>query len=350
MARAEIPGVDLAALAHWMDGQGLGGGAITDPTPLTGGTQNILIRFCRSGREYVLRRPPLHKRAHSDETIRREARVLAALAGSAVPHPGLIAACPDPGPLGAAFYLMKPVSGICPAISLPEPLRSSPEIQHHLGLAMAAGIAALALVDLQTPGLDRLGRPDGWLQRQVGRWRAQFDSYGSLDGYPGPRLPGIDAVGRWLDEHLPARWTPGLLHFGNVLVDPASGALTAIVDWELATVGDPLLDLGHLLATWPTHYPVGGGIDAPHLPDVGTVTAHYAALTGRSTDEIAWYRVLACYRFGIILEGSHARAFAGQTSTEIGDRLHHRAELLFQQARWLTDEGPGATSAPTAPR
>ena len=108
---AQIEGVDLAILNAWMDDQGLPEGRIENITPLTGGTQNILVRFVRGGRDFVLRRPPIHKRANSDETMRREARVLGALAGSDVPHPGLIAACPDEALIGAAFYLMEPVDG-----------------------------------------------------------------------------------------------------------------------------------------------------------------------------------------------------------------------------------------------
>src|SRR5580765_6894009 len=103
--------VDLAALARWMDARGLGDGAIANVERLGGGTQNVLLRFERAGRSYVLRRPPEHKRANSDETMRREARVLAALAGSAVPHPGLIAAEATTDVLGAAFYLMEPIDG-----------------------------------------------------------------------------------------------------------------------------------------------------------------------------------------------------------------------------------------------
>ena len=115
----EIAGVDLAILDAWMDDQGLPAGEISSLEELTGGTQNILLKFSRGGREFVLRRPPIHKRANSDETMRREARVLGALAGSEVPHPGLIAACGDEALLGAAFYLMEPVDGFNASVGLP---------------------------------------------------------------------------------------------------------------------------------------------------------------------------------------------------------------------------------------
>jgi len=220
---ATVPGVDLGRLSGWMDATGLGSGAITDTRLLTGGTQNILLRYRRGDREYLLRRPALHKRANSDETMRREARVLAALAGSGVPDPGLIASCEDIEVIGAGFYLMEPVEGI------------------------------------------------------------------------------------------------------------------AALDWELCTLGDPLLDLGHLLATWPTQGP--GALtelpDAPGLPSRSEMTEHYAQTSGRTVDAITWYQVLACYRLALLLEGGHARARSGQTPDNVGETCRRGAAALLHQARDL---------------
>ena len=342
MAHVEDPpGVDLEALRAWMDGEGLGSGPLEDVEQLAGGTQNVLVRFTRSGRGHVLRRPPLHKRANSDETMRREARVLAALAGSDVPHPGLIAACPDTEVLGAAFYLMEPIDGFNPASGLPEPHRSDPAMRRAMGLSMVDAIAALALVDHEAVGLGDFGKPEGWLERQVGRWRSQLDSYAELDGYPGPDIPGVDEVSAWLEHNRPATWQPGIIHgdfhFANVLVRPDAPDLAAIVDWELCTIGDPLLDLGHLLATWPPAGEategagaVGAGIsDLPTKPEL---VARYAERTGRPTTDVDWYHVLAAFRLGIILEGTHARAFAGKAPKEIGDLLHATTVGLFERA------------------
>ena len=174
--------VDLDALAGWMDGRGLGHGPLTDVQRIAGGTQNVLLRFRRSDRKYVFRRPPPHKRANSDETMRREARVLAALEGTPVPHPRLIAAEADEQVLGASFYLMEPVEGFNVTLGLPEPFASDRSWQHHMGLAMVDAIAALAAVDHVGVGLGDLGRWDGWAERQVGRWRRQLDGYRELDG------------------------------------------------------------------------------------------------------------------------------------------------------------------------
>ncbi len=338
---AQIEGVDLAILNAWMDDQGLPEGLIENITPLTGGTQNILVRFVRGGRDFVLRRPPIHKRANSDETMRREARVLGALAGSDVPHPGLIAACPDEALIGAAFYLMEPVDGWGIGAGLPDLHENDPEVQRGMGLAMAEGIARLGRVDYQAVGLDGLGRPEGYLERQVARWRRQLDSYSEMEGYPGPEIPGVDRVAAWLEANRPAEKPPGILHgdyhIGNVMFCHDGPGLAAIVDWELATIGDPLLDLGALLISWPDedgHTPLGGasGGGLAHPAPAAELVARYGEHSDRDLSDLEWYVVLAAYRLGIILEGSHARACAGRAPKEIGDLLHATTVALFEKA------------------
>jgi aminoglycoside phosphotransferase (APT) family kinase protein len=335
--------VDLDRVACWMDDRGLGQGPITDVELIAGGTQNVLLRFHRGKREFVLRRPPPHKRANSDETMRREARVLGALAGSDVPHPGLIAAEPGLDVIGAAFYLMEPVHGFNATLGLPEPHRSDIAIQHDMGLSMADAIGALARVDLAACGLSDLGKPDGWGERQVPRWRKQLDSYSELPDYPGPSIPHLDDVAAWLDESRPADIRMGLIHgdfhFANVLISPTEGKVAAIVDWELTTIGDPLLDLGHLLSSWPRpgHDAITPVAQATGLPTAEEVIARYGSQVDRDLSNLTWFRVLACYRLGIILEGSHARAFSGLTPVEIGDRLHAHTLMLFAQAAELID-------------
>ncbi|MCU1503164.1 MAG: aminoglycoside phosphotransferase [Ilumatobacteraceae bacterium] len=335
-------GVDAAALAAWMDRRGLGSGPLTDKELIAGGTQNVLLRFRRDGREYVLRRPPLHKRPNSDETMRREARLLAALAGSDVPHPALIAAEADDSVIGASFYLMEAVVGFNAGMGLPEPHASDRGMQHAMGLSMADAIAALGRVDHQAVGLGDFGKPDGWLERQVGRWRAQLASYDAFEGYPGADVPGVERVADWLDAHQPEHWRPGLIHgdfhFSNVLIRPDRGELAAIVDWELTTIGDPLLDLGHLLVTWPTRpHGVASALSTANLPGPQELIERYAAGSDRDLSSLAWYRVLACYRLGIILEGTNARADAGLAPRETGDMLHAHTLALFEQALDLID-------------
>ena len=333
--------VDLDRLAAWMDGQGLGGGAITQVRALTGGTQSVLLRFARGGREFVLRRPPAHPRADGNKTMQREAQVLAALGGSRVPHPALIAACSDPQVLGAAFYLMAPVEGFNAAVGLPPLQAGDPALRHRMGLAMVDALIELGEVDHVAAGLDGLGKTEGFLARQVPRWRAQLESYHDYAGWPGPAaIPGIDAVADWLERHQPATFRPGILHgdfhLANVLFQPDGAALAAIVDWELVTVGDPLLDLGWLLATWPEPQaeprPLFGTQPWDGFATAGELVAHYAAHGRRSVAHIVWYEVLACYKLGLILEGTYARACAGKASRATGALLHGHTLLLFARA------------------
>jgi len=332
--------VDLEGLSAWMDGQGLPAGAIEDGEVLAGGTQNILLRFSRGGERYVLRRPPPHKRKNSDETMRREARVLAALRDSDVPHPRLIAACGDVEVLGAAFYLMQPIDGFNPTSGLPDYHANDAAVRHAMGLSMVDGIAALGRVDHVAVGLEGFGRPEGYLERQVSRWRTHLEGYSQFEGYAGPDIPGVDAVGHWLEENRPRHFSPGILHgdfhLANVMFELHGPKLAAIIDWELTTIGDPLLDLGWLMATWP-------GAEGPRPGHIGIVpwdgfarseelVARYCEQTVRDVSALEWYAVLACYKLGIIIEGTYARACAGQAPKSTGDFLHSTTVGLFEQA------------------
>ena len=341
----ETAGVDLAAVAAWMDGQGLGSGPLEDAVLLAGGTQNILLKFSRGGRSYVLRRPPPHLRANSNETMRREARVLAAIAGTEVPHPGLIAACGDETVIGAAFYLMEPIDGFNPTTGLPPLHAGSEAIRHRMGLSLVEGIAALGALDYRALGLEGFGKPDSYLERQVARWKAQLDSYAEFDSWTGPaEIPGVDRVAAWLDAHRPSTFQPGIIHgdyhLANVMYRHDSGDLAAIVDWELTTIGDPLLDLGWLMATWPEgETPAPGAVGVQPwtgFPTADELVEHYRPRTTRDLSTLDWYAVLACYKLGIILEGTHARACAGRAPKATGDRLHATTIGLFQRAlRWI---------------
>jgi len=336
---------ELAALDAWMESQGLGAGPIEDVTALAGGTQNILLKFQRKGRPYVLRRPPRHLRANSNETMRREARVLAAIARTAVPHAHLIAACPDADVIGAAFIVMEPIEGFNPAAGLPPLHAGSEAVRHRMGLALVEGIAALGALDYRELGLEGFGRPDRYLERQVERWRGQLASYADLPGWTGPdKIPGVARVAAWLETHRPASFVPGIIHgdyhLANVMYRGDGPELAAIVDWELTTIGDPLLDLGWLLATWPDDEGGGAAAVKAHpwrgFPTAGELIDHYRERTERDLAAIDWYAVLACYKLGILLEGTHARACAGRAPRETGDQLHAKTIALFERAlRWI---------------
>ena len=205
---------------------------------------------------------------------------------------------------------------------------------------MAEGIASLGAVDYRAVGLDGFGRPEGYLERQVSRWRHQLETYSEMEGYPGPEIPDVDKIARWLESNRPSQSIPGILHgdyhIANVMFSYDGPELAAIIDWELATVGDPLLDLGALVASWPDsegNSPLGtpsGILDG--LPSARELIDHYDERSERSVEAIDWYVVLACYRLGIILEGTHARASAGRADPQVGDLLHATTLGLFRRA------------------
>lgn len=335
--------VDIAKLADWMDGQGLPDGKIAHVEEIGGGTQNVLLKFDRGGRDYVLRRPPKHLRPKSNEVLRREARLLAALADTDVLAPRLIAACTDETVLGAVFYLMEPIEGFNASTGLPDLHAGDSEIRHRMGIAAVGELAKLGAVDHEAVGLGDYGNPDGFLERQVPRWLAELDSYSSNAGYPGPDLPGIDAIADWLQRHRPTQWRPGILHgdfhLANLMFRNDGPGLAAIVDWEMSTIGDPLLDLGWLLATWPD----GSVIDrlvgplaaADGLARPDELVATYGAASDRDLGAIDWYTVLASFKLAIVLEGTHARAFAGKAPERTGDMLHAMAVHLIDRAKQL---------------
>jgi aminoglycoside phosphotransferase (APT) family kinase protein len=273
--------------------------------------------------------------------MKREARVLRALADSDVPHPRLIAAADDDSVIGVPFYLMEPIEGFNATVGLPPLHAGSAEVRRKMGLSLADGIAALGRVDASVEGLRGVGKPEGFLERQVPRWLKQLDGYRAHEGWAGPdEIPGIREVAAWLEAHRPATFKPGLIHgdyhLANVLYRNDGPELAAIVDWELTTVGDPLLDIGGLLATWPE--PDANGEFAVSVqpwdgfPTGAELVERYAAQTDRDMSHINWYAVLACFRLGIILEGTHARAAAGKADPATGDRLHAQTISLFRRA------------------
>ena len=331
----------LAPVADWMSGQGLGDGPIENVSAIAGGTQNIMLRFSRSGREYVFRRGPRHLRPVSNSVILRETRVLRALGETDVPHAGLIAVCEDTSVLGdAVFYLMEPVLGFNAGSGLPALHAGDAAIRHCMGLSMADAAARLGAVDHVKVGLADFGKPEGFLERQVPRWVSELESYAKFDNYAGPDIGDVESVAAWLDERRPKSFKPGIMHgdyhAANVMFSPTGPELVAIVDWEMCTIGDPLLDLGWMLATWyrPGTQPVLPNelMTTGDLATPDELIARYAQNTTRDLSDIDWYAVLACFKLGIILEGSNARAAAGLAPKEIGDLLHTATVRLFERA------------------
>lgn len=340
---------DLDRLQIWMDQRSIGHGPIEDVERLRGGTQNALTRFRRGDTPFVLRQPA--EGAFDDRIVLREAQVMTGLSQTDVPHPRLIGQEPDPSVLGRPFLLMEAIDGVVASQGWPAGFADDPAAMHRLGTTAVEALARLARVEPGRVGLADLAKPGDFLERQVPRWRWQLSSYAQVAGYvPLPERP-VRAVECWLEAHRPpagaAAVVHGDAHLGNVMFRATDGRTLALIDWELATVGDPLLDLGEFLVCWP--HPDGTGPYTeilPLWPTAGLATEEtllhcYAEVSGRDVSQVAWYKVLAAYRLAVLLEGSMARARAGRGAEATGNLLHRVAvELLDWAGEQTVGGGP----------
>jgi len=310
--QVELP---LDRVTDWVGDRlpGRGGRFTADRIGQEVGVANVLFALHRGGRTFVLRRPPLVKNNPSASNVHREWRILTALEGTQVPHPTPLLYCDDAAVIGAPFLIMSFIDGFTPVGTLP-PTYRTPADRRALAFAMADAVADLAAVDWQARGLDGFGKPDGFIDRQVSRWMGQLETYRTRD------IPGLAAVAEWLEANKPPAQPPGLLHGDyspfNVMAPPTPSArLAAVVDWDSSTVGDPVLDIGHLLARWtePGEKPALGRLDIldrDGLPTRAELAQRYALRSGRDLDALPYYEALALFKLGLILEGGVRRARA----------------------------------------
>lgn len=341
---AQLPSLsddDQIALQRWVRAQGLGS-TVTDVEPLTGGTQNIVVRLRVDGRPMVLRRPPLHPRPTSDKTMLREIAALRTLAGTPVPHPGFIAGCDDLGVLGVVFYLMEEVDGFNPGDDMDEAYVRDPSMRHDVGLSYAASLALLGNVEWEGSPLAELKRPGSFLQRQVPQFLRLLESY--RHEHYAPESLAVTDLAEWLQANCPPDGKPGIMHgdphLSNVLLRRDKPELAAFVDWEMCTVGDPLLDLGWMLICWPleTNTITAGAALAAlgGLATRGELLKAYAAAGGRETEQLDWFLAMACFKLGIVIEGTWSRFLVGQASRDAGQRLHTSAQNLIDLGTRVT--------------
>lgn len=312
---------DKRRLEAWLDANapGVGAGPVTARV-LSGGASNLVMAIRRDGPEVVLRRPPEKPRPDSEKIIAREARVLAALRRTDVPHPRFIAYCDDASVMGVRFYLMALVDGwLGHHETPPAPFDKPGKDRRDIGFALVDGIARLANVDYRAVGLEGFGKPEGFLDRQVERWRSQLASYGEIENYSGRDIPGLSYAADWLAANTPEASPAGIIHgdysFANCLFERTTPArVAAMIDWELATVGDPLLDLG-----WVCYGFKGrddpepaGYFDATDFPLREELAEYYAERTGRSVEHLTYYMVLAQYKLAVIMERHYARFLSGR--------------------------------------
>jgi aminoglycoside phosphotransferase (APT) family kinase protein len=339
--REDLPGLDLAALTRWLDHE-LPGTRVGELRAelVTGGRSNLTYRVDDDVSSWVLRRPPLGHVLATAHDMSREHRVLSALTNTVVPVPTPIALCanPDESPLGAPFYLMERVEGVV--------LRSAADLEqvprpdrHPLGLRMIDVLADLHAVDPADVGLSDFGRPDGFLARQVRRWGDQLDASRSRD------LPGIDELREGLAASVPGSRRSSVVHgdyrLDNLLVTPGDWQVAAVLDWEMSTLGDPLADLGLLLAyteglrdaSNPVAQPVDESAGFPAAADYVRRYAERGALDDDDLAGLPWCTALGFFKIAVILEGIHLRYVHGQTVGAGFERIGSLVPGLVERGR-----------------
>jgi aminoglycoside phosphotransferase (APT) family kinase protein len=314
MSRTDPPGLDLDRLRAHLDARlpGLVTGDLTADV-VEGGRSNLTYVVGDGRSRWVVRRPPLGHVLPTAHDMTREFRVISGLHDTAVPVPEALLLCEDPDVIGAQFYVMGFVEGT--------PYRSDAELAA-LGTERTRAIADQlvdTLVDLHSvdpaaAGLGDFGRPEGFLERQLRRWKKQLDGSRSRD------LPGIDELHDRLAASVPVSGKPSIIHgdyrLDNVLVD-GNDRISAVLDWEMSTLGDPLTDLALLVAYAERDKVslqfVSNASSAPGYPSTDEVVARYAERSGRDVSALNWYVTFAIFKLAVILEGIYFRYSKGQT-------------------------------------
>ncbi len=342
VAAVDPPGIARAAVARFFAERVPGGDAPLAFRLIGDGRSNLTYLVEAGDRRFVLRRPPLGHVLPTAHDMLREHRVLAALAATDVPAPRPIALCDDPAVLGAPFYVMEWRPGVVISDALPAGFAERPDERRRLSFALVDTLVRLHAVDFHAIGLGDFGRPEGYLERQVRRWSEQWQRSRTRP------LPEIDELAVRLRAALPASPPPALVHgdwrLGNLALDPADpGRVVAIYDWEMATLGDPLADLGYTLIYWieaGEPPPARGGPSPTALPGFATrreLCEAYARASGRNLAAIDFYQVLALYKLAVISEGIHARFAMGKTVGEGFEGYAAQTEALARRALAIAD-------------
>ena len=315
---AELPLPPLVVrrpLEAWLDEHELGRGPL-NATRIGAGHSNATFLLEREGMRSVLRRaprPPLPPSAHD---MLREARVLSALQGRAR-VPRVLAVCEDSDVLGVPFYVMEELHGDV-VTDEPSPVLGTAEARRSAGDDLVDALVELHAVDIESAGLGGFGRPDGYLERQLRRFASLWEHNATRE------LPLVAELAEWLAATLPASASATIVHgdyrLGNVMLERARPRVLALLDWELATLGDPLADVGYLVATYtdagspPTVLDLSPVTRADGFPTRGELVARYAEQSGRDVGALAWYEVLALWKAAVFCEGLYGRYLGGETA------------------------------------
>jgi len=334
----------LAALEHYLDEQ-LGDRMPLSVTPMPGGGSCEIFALDRGDERWVLRRAPRHASSSTAHDVLREFRILDAIKDEPVRIARPVLCCDDPAVFGSPFYVMARIDGVPVRKTIPPAWAAAPETHGRALEELIDALAEIHAVDWKRCGLTDFGHPEGYLSRQVTRWLAQLDSYGGRD------LLEARRVGEWLEARRPADQPAAVAHgdykLDNVLF--AQGAppwLLAVVDWEMASIGDPLVDLA-----WSLIFHPGPGGTMPlgmageprfvveRLPAVPVLVERYAERSGRDVTNLGWYEVFSRWKLAIVLEGSYAKFVRGQSDKPVHEFFGPQADLLLADASALIERG-----------
>ena len=311
------PLVVLEPLRAFLDERGLGAGDVA-VEPIGEGHSNVTYLVRREdGTEAVLRRPPRGPLPPSAHDVIREARLLGALGPTPARVPAVLAVCEDTAVIGAPFYVMERVEGHVVTDTLPEAL-DTPRERRRVAEELIDALVEVHAVDWEAAGLTGFGKPTGYLERQLRRFSGLWEHNRTRE------LPEVERVARWLADHLPESPRATVVHgdyrLGNVMVAHAAPArVVAIFDWEMATIGDPLADLGYLTTMWiepddpPMRFELSSVTRREGFPTRAELIARYEERSGRAMTDIRWYQTLAIWKAVVFMEGNYRRAVSGAT-------------------------------------
>ena len=328
--------------AH-LDAHGLGDGPIT-AEPVGDGHSNITYLIRRGGEEWVLRRPPRPPLPPSAHDVLREARLLSAVQDADVRTPRVLLACDDEAVIGAPFYVMERVEGDVITSAVPARL-NDPAGHAQIAEELVDSLAEIHAVDWQACGLVGYGKPTGYLDRQLRRFNGLWEHNQTRE------VPELDAAGAWLAANRPESGPATIVHgdyrLGNTMFAPGMPArLNAIFDWELATIGDPLADVGYFTVTYAeqgdapgTLFSLNSVTTQPGFPSREALVARYEERSGRSMSDLRWYQTLALWKSAVFLEGSYKRLLAGTTDDPFFELLAEGVPEIARQALRIADDG-----------